>query len=162
MIKINEYITVLEELNITQSDFMFLYCTYTKKVSMLTRYSRLFPSGDNTVIGERNIERLIDKGLIRYNTSNSIVTTAKFNDFFVSVDGAFEIFDLYPSNLKDINKQEFKIRYNEEIGFNAVEHKKIKQSVKYAMKHGIILPSIASFLTIQFWHRIQILKKNKK
>lgn len=162
MIRINEYIKVLENLNITQSDFIYLYCTYAKKKSVLQRYSNLFPTDDGTEIGQRNIDLLVEKGLLKLNKSNNYATTDKFNKYYVSIDGAFEIFEMYPTELKTLNKHQFRIRYNEEIVFNLSKHKSIKQSVNYALKNKIELPNIEMFLITQYWNTIIKIKKNSQ
>jgi len=164
MINLKEYVDTLEDLGITQVQFFYLYTLHTKKFSLLRRYIGLYPSNDNTTIGQRNIDDLVARGLLKVTNStteiNKYVTTEKLNKYLLDKYGAYEIYEIYPIQQKSIDKYQFKILYTEEIDFSKVKHTKIKRLVKYAIKENIGLPSITDFIKLQFWNEIEKLKKN--
>lgn len=165
MIILEHYLTVLEDLKITQREFLVLLCIHEKDLDSIIRYKKLFQLGkDNSLLMSEEIKSLVDRKLLSVLDNKGIMSSYKVSNNFIKyfqknkiID---EFFSTYPAYLKTANKNyplkgvdkdEIGNLYYKKIKKSIFEHLEILEDLQYGLKNNLILVKIDNFVKSEGW-----------
>ncbi len=169
MIQVDRYIPFLVENELTQPQFLLLYCMYREKWELIAKYKKAFPSDDGSMIGNIYREDLVNRGFLIQiedgDTADCFEITKKFAKIFVDeFEAGNEFWDIYPAfvisegkrlPLSTMDKNLFRKIYSDRINHDFEEHKEVMKDLKFAIDEGLINMGIEKFVRSEMWSKIR-------
>lgn len=171
MINVRNYLKILRELKITQSQYLLLHCLYYKLYAEISEYRDLFPTEDGSAIGGHWFNDLVDKGYIKLRvdppqTMSDFIITDLFTKIFINDVKAFdEIKALYPDYMNGIGNKQIPLLtgdedellkiYYEKIGGVLAEHIEVKEDLAYMVQHNRVAMGLEKFIKSKGWLSIR-------
>jgi hypothetical protein len=160
MILEDTYINTLEQLNITQTQLLFLILAYKRRIDLVKKYKTMFPTDDNSMIGDYYINDLIKKELLIPN-GDGFKLGDKFLSIYINKHTATEeIFDIYPNSIEIdgsfapltvMDRNVFANLYEIAIQSSYLEHLEVIKDINYGIENRKLNLKIENFLKSKYW-----------
>lgn len=164
MIQENRYVDFITKHKLTQPQFLLLHLLYKNKKDLIKKYKQTFPTDDNSMIGIRALNDLIDRKFV-IKTDKGYTLGELFLDVYIDeYTAGDEIWELYPKFIiiKEVNiplttmdKNLFRKIYIDKILYNREEHLEVVKDIQYGKEKQLINLGIDKFLNSEFWKTIR-------
>lgn len=167
MILVDRFIPFLAETGLSEREFIILYLTYLRRNDLLSIYKEKVLEGMK-VIPKKELETLVGKGFLKYNSRNEFILTDKFINLFVDKHVATDdIFEMYPSfvssngveiPLTTMDRNVFANMYINAIQGNLEEHQEVLKDIEFAKEQKFLTFGIEKFVSSRVWLKIRPLR----
>jgi hypothetical protein len=159
------YVKFLIEHNLTQSQYLLLHLVYKDRGDLIREYKKVFPSEDGTMIGQWQINDLINRGFLVKDLNDRIKIGKKFLEIFINKHTASEeIFEIYPTHfhkdgaeipLSAMDRNVFANLYDNAIQSSVLEHLEVIEDIKFAMLNNLLSIGLEKFVKSKYWLMIR-------
>lgn len=175
MIALKQYIKVLRELKLTQSQLLFLMLVKNKNHLHGTAEEYFKYLGDlDTLIPRTLLNELVEKHYLKYLIPKPVrledyEVTQVIHDLFIDMyEDANEFLRAYPATIKLVDKgiqriiptttvdaTVFRTKYAELVKYSKEEHDLMMADLKYAIENQLITTGIDKYLASEMYLRIR-------
>ena len=172
MIKLEQIEQILAKFEITIDMFYVLYLMHINDKAQLRKYKAIVMKYRDRTLTDKEIESLLQTGLLTRLPDGSFKPTDKFVELFVDkYRAANQFWDAYPSYIKSgdgekmlplklIDVQLFYELYNTTLGGVLAEHTKIMEDLRYAVKHKFPFSKIDTYVRSKQWLEVRKIRES--